>query len=820
MLDAIRADAVFSWRQLAKHRVASTAAVLSLALASGACTVAFRLIDALLLRPLPVASAERLFVLARSGIGPEGRAQTYDEWSYPLFCRLREALKGQAQLIAVSPSLPVDLLFSGGEEMEKAHLQYVSGTMFDAFGLRPSQGRLLTSDDDLHPGAHASAVLSFDYWGRRFDHDPRVIGRVFRLGDRLFEIVGVSGPAFSGTEPGSVVDIFVPTMMNSLVTRSDADWFRTFVQLKPGTAAGPTREKLGGIARAFQAERARGFVGESKESIDNYVNQKLSMERAAGGTSSMQKTYGRALGSLAFLVALVLLIACANVAILMTTQATARSRQMAVRISLGAPPWSMARLVLIECAWLACLASVLGGIFSAWAGPQVVRLINPAGSPALALPFDGRVLGFCLALTLVVMLLLGLAPALGAAAIRPALALKGGQEPRSRRLLIHVPVVAQVALCVLVLVVSSLFVATLDRLSRQPTGFAAEHLLLLDTLARSPLPPLAWEQAAGRLRQLPGIASVAIAGFPLLSGKAWNDSVSIDGGPPSVDLTYFLNVSPGWLDAMRILLRDGRDFRDSDTYPGAAIVNESFAKLYFHSRNPTGKSFVRTTDNGKPLRLQIVGLVPDSLYRRMREPHLPVVYVPLRAMSASGDQPIRNATFVVRRTGSTVVTSGALLRREVAAAQPALSVASVRTQEDLIRSQTVRERLLALLGSFFAVVALSISGVGLSGVLHHVVQQRRREIGIRRAIGAPGTSVARLVARGTFTMIVLGTIAGLGLGFLFMRTVEGLLYQVKVTNIGVLAVSTLAVLAVASCVAVAPLIKALTVDPVETMRAE
>ena len=254
-LDSLRADAVFGWRQLMKRKVTSAAAILSLALAIGACTSAFRLIDALLLRPLPVAEPERLYDLSRQGIGFDGKPQTFDGWAYPVFQQMRAAVKDQAELIAVSYAERIDLTYGSDQEMEKAYLQYVSGWMFDSFGLRPAMGRLLTESDDLKPGAHPYAVLSYDYWTRRFGQDPKVIGRTFRMGSRLFEIVGVAEAPFTGTEPGTVTDIFVPTMMHRSVQRPDSTWHRTLVRLKPGAASNPFAK---GCTQPLGHSRRRG----------------------------------------------------------------------------------------------------------------------------------------------------------------------------------------------------------------------------------------------------------------------------------------------------------------------------------------------------------------------------------------------------------------------------------------------------------------------------------------------------------------------------------------------------------------------------------
>jgi hypothetical protein len=228
-LDSLRADAVFGWRQLMKKKVTSAAAILSLALAIGACTSAFRLIDALLLRPLPIAEPEQLYALFRQGIGPDDMPRTSDSYEYPLFRLMRAAVKEQAELMAISYADRTDLTYGSDQDMEKAYVQYVSGWTFGTLGIRPALGRLFTENDDLKPGAHPYAVLSHDYWTSRFGQDPKVIGRTFRMGNDLYEIIGVSGERFTSTEPGTVTGIFLPTMMNAGVTHSDWSWFRMLV---------------------------------------------------------------------------------------------------------------------------------------------------------------------------------------------------------------------------------------------------------------------------------------------------------------------------------------------------------------------------------------------------------------------------------------------------------------------------------------------------------------------------------------------------------------------------------------------------------------
>ena len=811
-LDSLRADAVLGWRRLKKSKVTSAAAILSLALAIGACISAFRLIDALLLRPLPVAAPERLYALSRQGFG--------DGWEHRVFRRLRAAVTNQAELIAVSSAGPMDLTYSSDQNMEKANLQFVSGWMFASFGLRPALGRLLTENDDLKPGAHPVAVLSYDYWRRRFGADRGVIGRTFRTGrdwrigegNETFMIVGVTGEGFTGTEPGTVTDIFVPTMMHALVNLRVAALFRIFVHLPPEVAPEPVRDRLRAALRALSEEEAKEFP--------DRLNQTLGMEPAAAGVSGMQKNYRQALAALGVLVALVLLIACANVANLMTAQAASWAREMALRVSIGAGRWRLAQLVLVESAMLAFLAAAIGVMFAWWSAPFVAGRINPPDNPArLSLSADWRVIGFGLALTLAVTFLFGLMPALHVSRVKPASVLKGGENPRSRRRLMHALIAAQVAFCFLVLFVAGLFAATFDRLSNQPTGFSAERILNLDTVTPKREPTPLWDQVAERLRALPGVETVAFADWPLLDGYSYKfNAVSINGAPPTEVSASFMNVSPGWIDAMKIPLIDGRDFRASDLSPGAAIVNEAFAKQYFQGENPIGKWFEGTSGYMRGQRFEIVGLVRDARYRYLRQPVLPVAYTPFNRLDDKGT--MLGGTFVVRTSSPNPLALASILRREVSRARPEFRVSNIRTQQDLIQSQTVRERLLAMLGLFFAVVALLLAGIGLYGVLDYSVFQRRREIGIRMALGAQAGHIARRVTVEVFAMVIVGALAGLALGMASTRYIETLLYQVKATDVGALALPSLAILAAALLAALPPVIRAVRIDPANVLRAE
>jgi putative ABC transport system permease protein len=817
-LDALRADAIFGWRQVAKNPATSAVAILSLALAIGACTAAFRLIDALLLRPLPIAAPERLYSVSFEAQGRDGRSGLFDSCSYPLFSRLRDAARGRAELLAVSYAERTDLTYGADREIEQAYRQLVSGWTFDTLGVQPALGRVLHERDDRTPGAHPVAVISYDYWQRRFAGDPQVVGRTFRMGGHVYEIVGVLARGFTGTEPGTFVDIFAPTMMEPDIERADTNWLRTLVRIEPGVAPEPLREVLHAAFAVVQAERLNGGRNLPPAFVQRLMSQQLRLFPASTGVSGMQRTYGRALSLLAVLVALVLLIACATVANLMTARAGARAREMALRVSIGAGRGRLVQLLLVESAWLATLASLLGALFAWQAAPAVVGLINPPDDPArLALPADWRVLAFGVALAFVVTSLFGLMPAWRASAAAPSRALRAGADPLARRRTMYALVTLQAAFCSVVTLIGGVFTSSHQRLANEPTGFSLDRLLVLSVVSDTPLPAERWRQAAEAVRATPGVERLSLADRPLLSGQGTNSFIAIDGQLAGETLANFRRVAPGWLETMRIPLRAGRDFRTSESH-AVAIVNERFVQTWFAGVNPLGRSFARGV--GQPP-IEIVGVAGDARYRNMRDPMSPVAYVLFADPAEGGDIPPRTfAAFIVRTATADPLAMGPTLRRRVLDAGGEIRVNDVRTQAALVRMHTVRERLLALLSSFFAGVAWLLAGVGLFGVLHYSVLQRRREIAIRMALGAPPRGIAWRVAAAMIGATAAGALAGVTVGVLLAAEAEALTYHVKPTDPVILALPAAALALVVLVASLVPVLRAVRIDPCRTLRAD
>lgn len=726
---------------------------------------------------------------------------------------MRSAVASQAALIAISDAERVEINIQHGQGFERGQVQYVSGEMFEVFGLRPSAGRLLTHNDDLQAGAHPVAVISHDYWSQRFAQDPHVVGRTFRItnnltGTRVYQIVGVAAIGFVGTEPGKGVDIFLPAMMHWGMAFPAWSPFKTLVHLNRDVSAAVVRQRLEVAVHAFD------------ESRDARSRRLVEMTPASAGVSAMQKSYRPSLVVLGALALMVLLIACANVANLMTAKAMARSHEMAIRVSLGASRWRLSRLILIEAALIGLCSSVGGWWFAQWAIPFVLSNVNPPDNPVrLSLAIDWRVHVFAGGLALVVPLLFGLPSALQGSLIRPVEAIRSGKDPRSHGRWMGIAVVIQTAFCFIALHAAALFVFSFDRLSGQTTGFSSERVVVFDIVNPENQPSSRWDQVADRLREVPGIEAVAYADWPLLDGRSFkSDAISINGQPPSDVAVSFMNVSPGWLDTMKISFVAGRDFRASDLSPGAAIVNEAFAVQFSQDGSPLGKWFEGTSGWMRGQRFQIVGLVRDARYRDVRQPAPPVAYTPFRRLDARGT--MQGGALVIRTSTPNPLDLAATLRSEIPRIHPEFRVSNIRTQQGLIEAQAIRERLLAMLARFFGLVALILIGVGLYGVLNYSVVQRRREIGIRMALGAQPKDLAVRVTARTFSMIFAGALAGLALTTVTARYIESLLYQVHPTELSVIGAPSLAILGTAIFAALPAVIRAVQLDPVALLRAE
>jgi predicted permease len=681
----------------------------------------------------------------------------------------------------------------------------------------------LTAEDDDKPGAAPYAVLSYAYWRRRFGGDPNVVGRTFRIALASYQVVGVAQEGFTGTETGIETDFFLPMSAKdprTLASRNNY-WLRTLAMLNPGVSPERAYQTARSVYLAMREEKAKTLTEEQRRR-DTSFREKLLFEPASAGRSNLQRDYRRALTAIAILVALVLLIACANTANLMTAQGVARAREMALRVSIGAGRARLAQLALIESAWIAIFATALGAAFAWWSAPVILNIIdNPENPARLALPADWRLLAFSLGLAFCVTCLFGAGPALRASAVKPAMALRGGEDPRLSGRLMRALIALQIAFCFVVHLVAGLFVVSFNRLSEQPNGFSADRILNLETSTLRRQPIELWNQVADRLRAVPGVEKVGLTVWPMMSGESWVASVAPDGARPSATLSDMLRVSPGWFDVMRIPILAGTDMPVGPASATTAVVNETFVRQFFPGETPVGKWFVKFGLQGETQRLQIVGVARDARSRDdVRRPVRATVYIPFAGSEQAAFGSETRGTFVVRTASANPLALAAALRQEVPRARPEFHVGNVRTQTQIIESHRVRERLLALLALFFAGTALLLAAIGLYGVLDYSVAARRREIGIRMAMGARPANIARGVVSGVLATTLAGGLAGIALGVFAARYIETLLFQVKTASVGAIARPSLTILAAAMLAALPAVMRAARTDPAKTLRPE
>lgn len=820
-LDALASDFVFGCRQLRKRPAVSAAAILSLALAIGATTGAFRLIHAVLFRELPVAAPEQLFYLAATDVDRDGHLDYRDDFDYPTFQQYSQAVADRADLMVVGGNPQQDAIFGSGSEAEKVYRQYLSGNVFHVFGLKPALGRLIAPYDDISPGREPVAVLGYDYWTRRFGRDPKVLEKTFRMAGYNFQVIGVAPKGFIGTEPGAVTDVFIPAMMNAEAIHSPGwSWFQLWVRPHLGFSPDQVRQPLQAVyTRSLREEIKRFHSNTPKSAIDAYLSGQLVLFPAASGVSDLQKSYRRPLFILSGLVVLVLLIACINVGNLLNTLAISRAREMALRVSIGAGRWRLIQLILVESSLLALIAMALGSLFAFWLAPLVISMLRVPEDP-VRLVLDSGWQGFLFSALLAsfVALFCGLAPALKSSGVKPIHALKGG-ESISRTRGMHALLAAQVAFCVLVQFVAWLFVSTFYRLSNRPLGFSYDHVLVVDSSASKK--PGIWIDAVEQVRRLPGVQSAALSGWPLLSRNRWTKDVQAPGHELEAEKPLALAVSPGFFETMDIGLLAGREFRPTDRpprldgsrkpLPGVAVVNEAFAKTYFDGKNPVGRTVQTSVGKDTYSAVDIVGYVRNAVYYDVREKMHPTMYLPMEERETN--------TLLIRTAGDPMLLARAV-REAIPKANSGFQILHAQTQAAFVRWQMLRERLLAALSMFFAILALLLSAIGLYGLLNSLVTRRRHEIGIRMALGAPAAHIVRSVTLGLLVLVTAGLVIGTVGGLACSRLLTNLLFDVKPNSIEMILAPLLALAGAAIVAMLPPVMRAVQIDPAQTLRNE
>jgi len=821
-MDNLWQDLRYGLRTFIKQPGFTAVAVVTLALGIGANTAIFSLIDAVLLKLLPVKDPAQLVALAATSAGGQGLG-----FSYPMFQDLRERSQVFAGILAYDG---VTLNLSESGQTDRVTGELVSGHYFSVLGVKPLLGRVFSADDDRSPGAHPVAILSYQFWQRRFSSDPTVVGKTIHLSGYPFTVVGISPPGFFGVEVGASPAVWVPMMMQPQVSGLSGRlsdrlrmrnnfWVKIMARLKPGVSEQQAQVATELLCQQINQE-APGMVPKLRDFL---LQQHVQVRPASKGWSSLRNQFKQPLLILMGMVGLVLAVACANVANLLLARAAARQKEIAVRLALGASRFRLVRQLLTESVLLSLCGALLGLLFALWGTDLLLNLVSQARFTLEVHP-DWRVLSFNLSIAVLTGMLFGLAPAIQAT--RPDLmtALKhevpavlgGGSRFELRKIL----VVSQVAVSLLLLVGAGLFVRTLQNLKGVDLGFKADKVLLLSVNpglnAYTPVQVRGfYAQLLDRVSALPGVQSASLTDMPLLAG-AWVDGVSVEGyqARPGQDMsTTAKKVEPKFFETMGISLLAGRDFgaEDGPDAPKVAIINETFARAFWGHENPIGR---RIGVGSKPDR-EIIGVIKDTKYRDLKEQTQRTVYVPFaQAEAVSAER-----TLHVRTAGDPKNLIAAI-RHEVQTLDQNLPVYGVRTYTELVAESMSQERIIATLSSFFGLLALLLASIGLYGVMAYAVVRRRREIGIRIALGAQARDVLKLVVGQGIRLTLIGVAIGLGAAFALTRLIKSLLFGVGVTDPTTFVVISLLLTLVALLACYLPARRATRVDPMVALRYE
>ncbi len=830
-LEDLRKDVALALRSMRRNPGFATAAILTLALGIGANAAIFSLTDQVLLRPLPVPRPHELVLLDSPGMY-QGSTRGQQTFSEPMFRGLRGAsapvLSGMFARFGTGASVSTD------GDAARVRIEAVSGDYFRTLGIGPAIGRVLGPDDDRTPDAHPVVVLSHAYWQSRFGGDPGVVGRGLRVNGFPMTIVGVAAPGFNGFDLGRPSDLFAPLMMDSALTptwKGLNDWRERWLHVSGRLRPGVTPERVAAVldvtyrrllAEDFKTVRVRFSPEERAE----FLGKPLEVLPGAKGRSQLRTDFSTPLLALMGMVAVVLLLACVNVANLMMARASTQQQELAVRQALGAGRFRLVRQRLTESLVLASAGTLTGLLIASSTTRLLIGMLpEDAGASALSAAIDLRVIGFAMALAVVTALGFGLLPALRAtgsraAALRPGTGrvLGGGKQAR----LLRVLVVAQIALSLLLVAGAGLFARSLYNLRSIEPGFATGHLLQLRITAA--LNGYAGPQAlllASRLRQeltaIAGVTAASVATVPAMMNGFGFQTVRVQGYDPATgeDMNSMINsVGPGYLATLGVPLLQGRDFTDSDVDGGqrVAIVNETMANRFWKGESPIGRRFSRQSETG--VEIEVVGVVRDSRFANLRDEVTMSYYIPL---TQSG--PLNGLTFYVRHRATDAAIVPAV-RQAVTRVDPRLPVYDFRTMESQIAESMYIERLVSSLSALFGLLALGLAAVGLYGVMSHAVAQRRREIGIRMALGAERMSVLWNVLRQVLVLAVAGVVLGLPAALGAGQLIESLLFGLAPRDPATIAAAAAVLIAVAALAGYIPAMRAMRVDPVIALRDE
>jgi putative ABC transport system permease protein len=827
-IETLVQDIRYGLRTLAANPGFAATAVLSLALGIGANTAIFSMLNAMMLRSLPVEDPHRLVLLQLAG-------SNQDNFTNPIWEQVRDHQQAFSGALAWSGGR-FDL--SVGGESHFAEGLWVSGDFFRVLGVPAMRGRVFTTDDDVHGGGHAGpgAVISYSFWKRHFGADPNILGKTVRLDRHPFAIIGVTPPWFTGLDVDRGYDVAIPIGCEPILhtdgSALDARswwWLRILGRLKPGETLREAEEPMKALAPEInRATLPQHWDADRKR---QYLKRSFALGPAATGFSGTGVRYRTALFTVMAVVGLVLLIACANIANLLLARAAARQREISVRMAIGAGRGRVLRQLMTESLLLSLLGAGGGLLFAVWGSHLLVRLLSTTGNELqLDVAPDFRVLAFTVGVAILTGLLFGLAPALRATSVLPNQMLKeharGMVAGTSRFNLGKALVTGQVALSLMLLVGAALFLGTLRNLLNTDLGFSRHNVLLIGANVMQANVPKTersgvYREIVERLRQIPGVASASSSVMTPISDWFWNEAVSPEGysSKGNDDTLVNLNrVSPGYFQTMRTPLLLGRDFSEHDdlSAPKVMIINESAAHRFFAPANPVGKTIGMDVAGspGKKDVYQVIGVVKDAKYGAVGEAPQLTAYV-AHAQDAS---PWPSVSFEVRSEISTDRLIPAI-RSAIGGVNRgiALDLHSFETQID---DSLVQTRMVALLSGFFGGLALLLAMIGLYGVTAYSVARRQAEIGIRMALGAQQGAVIWLVLRDVVAMLTVGAVLGLAASLATGRLVASLLYGVKSYDPAPLAIAALLLGAATGIAAYLPARRAARLDPMAALREE
>ncbi len=839
MEDEMFQDLRYGARMLLKDKMFTLVAALSLALGIGANTAIFSLIDALLLRSLPVREPEKLVLFGkgeRVGATNDFPNRSWDLFSYPFYREIRrhnEDFSDVGAALSMPWAVHGAIDTTGAGEIAKPvriDVQLVSGAYFSTLGVNAGLGRVITETDDQIAGAHPVAVVSHDWWESRLGADPAAVGKTVTIDKIAYTIIGVAPKEFLGATVGQAPDLWIPLAMETQLPpghwkgRENPEWQSLYLiaRLKNGVSSDQASKSVNLLFKQSLLERAGAQA--SNERSQDIQRAQIDLTPAGRGLSGLRREFSLSLRILMAVVGVVLLIACANVANLLLARAAARRKEFAVRLAVGAPRSRLIRQLLTESLLLAGLGAV-AGILLAWRLGKLLVLMASTGLEPLPLDVtpNARILGFTLLVSLFSAIIFGTAPALRASRIEPNSSLKSGKgasDAASRSRLGKALVVAQVALSLVLLVGAGLFVRTLINLQNLPSGFDQQNVFVL----RIGSTAIGYKGAqlnsllGGVEEKVKAIPGVRAASFSLLVFQGgWSSSVfTRDQIQLEIQNRIVWNnkVGPDFFAAMGIPLLEGRVFgpQDTDKSQQVAVISETMARRFFPNGSPLGKRFGRGSPENSG-QFEIIGVVKDAKYESLTEEWRPIAYYPYsQNIEALG-------AFVVRFSGApeAVVPQ---IRRAISEVDRNLPIDEVVSLSERIGRSLVQQKLVARLASFFSALALLLACVGLYGVLSYSVARRTKEIGVRMALGAKRKDVLWLAMREALTLVVAGVVIGLLASLAATRTVSTFLYGLEPNDPMTIATATVLLLALSALASYLPARRASRISPMAALREE